>query len=100
MLELFLFIYLKVFIYLAALGLSCGTPDLPSLLQHMGLLVAACRIKFSDQESNLGPLHGEYGILETGPAGKSLGMFLFLKLTVIIMGLVAPSVLFFTHFVL
>ena len=28
MLELFLFIHLKVCIYLATLGLSCGTPDL------------------------------------------------------------------------
>ena len=100
MLELFLFIYLKVFIYLATLGLSCGMPDLPSLLQLMDLLAAACRIKFADQESNLGPLHWECGILVTGPAGKSLGLFLFLKLTVIIMGLVAPSVLFFTYFVL
>ena len=43
MLELFLFIYLKVFIYLATLGLSCGMPDLPSLLQHMDLLAAAAK---------------------------------------------------------
>ena len=50
MLELFLFIYLKVFIYLAALGLSCGTPDLPSLLQHMGSVVAAMKLLVASYE--------------------------------------------------
>ena len=73
MLELFLFIYLKVFIYLATLGLSCGMPDLPSLLQHMDLLAAACRIKFADQESNLGPLHWELSVLAARPPGKCQG---------------------------
>ena len=37
-----LFIHLKnIFIYLAVLGLSCGTRDLQSLLQHVGSLGAA-----------------------------------------------------------
>ena len=44
MLELFLFIYLKVFIYLAALGLSCGTPDLQSVVATRKLSFAACGI--------------------------------------------------------
>ena len=66
----------------------------------MDLLAAACRIKFPDQESNLGPLHWECGVLVTEPAGKSLELFSFLKLTVIMMGLVAPFLLFFTHFML
>ena len=35
------------------------------------LIVAACVIKFPDQESNLGPLHWEQEVLATGPPGKS-----------------------------
>ena len=35
------------------------------------LLVAACGIWFSDQGSNLVPLHWECGLLATGPPGKS-----------------------------
>ena len=31
-------------IYLAALGLSCDTRDIRSLLQHMGCLVVACEL--------------------------------------------------------
>ena len=35
---------IKMFIYLAELGLICSMRDLQSLLQHSGCLVAACRI--------------------------------------------------------
>ena len=42
-----------------------------------GLLVEACGIQFPNQGSNLGPLHQEYGVLATGPPGKSI---LFLPL--------------------
>ena len=73
--SLFLF---KLFIYLTLLGLSYGTLDLQSSLQHAGSLVVACRllavacgIQFPDQGLNLGPLHWECGILATGQSGKS-----------------------------
>ena len=36
------------------------------------LLVTACGIQFSDQESNPGPLHCEHGILAIGLLEKSL----------------------------
>ena len=39
-----LFWFFLIFIYLAALGLSCGARDLQSSLQHMESLVAACRL--------------------------------------------------------
>ena len=35
------------------------------------LFILACGNKFSDQGSNLGPLHREHGLLTTGPPGKS-----------------------------
>ena len=35
------------------------------------LLVAACDIQFPDQESNLGPVYWELGVLATRPPGKS-----------------------------
>ena len=35
------------------------------------VLAVACGIQFSDQGSNLGPLHWECGVLATGPRGKS-----------------------------
>ena len=35
------------------------------------ILVAACGILFPDQGWNLGPLVWEYGVLATGPPGKS-----------------------------
>ena len=40
----------------------CGIQD---------LLVVACGIQFSDQGSNLCPLHWEHRVLATGPTGKS-----------------------------
>ena len=40
-------------------------------------LVAACRIQFSDQGSNLGSLHWNQGVLNTGLPGKSLKFLLF-----------------------
>ena len=63
--------FLYFFIYLAALGLSCSTQDLSSLLQRAEYLVEPCGIQFPDQESNPGPLHWELGFLATGPTGKS-----------------------------
>ena len=36
--------FLKIFIYLAVPGLSCGTRDVQFSLQHAGSLVAACGI--------------------------------------------------------
>ena len=35
------------------------------------LSVEACGIWFPDQGRNLGPLHGELGVLAAGPPGKS-----------------------------
>ena len=52
---------LKIFVYLAA-----------SLVAALKLLVIACRMQFSDQESNLGPLHWVPRVLATRPPGKSL----------------------------
>ena len=55
-----------------------------SRLQHAGSLIfiAACGslnytfgVKFPDRGLNLGPLHWEYGVLATGPLGKTLGCF-------------------------
>ena len=42
--------------------------------QHTGYLVVACRIQFSDQRSNLGPLYWESRVLATGPPGRSLSV--------------------------
>ena len=75
---LFLF---NLFIYLTLLGLSYGTLDLQSSLQHAGSLVVACRllavacgIQFLDQGLNLGPLHRENRVLATGPPSKFLNL--------------------------
>ena len=72
------------FIYLAESGLGSGTWDLPSSLQHMGSLVAACEllvvecgIWVPNQQSNPSPLHWECGVLATGPPGKPLGRVFF-----------------------
>ena len=49
------------------------------------LLAVACGIQFSDQRLNLSPLHWEFGILATGPPGKSLfSVFWVLKKIIII----------------
>ena len=40
-------LFFLIFIYLTALGLSCGRQGLWSRLQHVGCLVLACRIFFS-----------------------------------------------------
>ena len=45
----------------------------PGILQARTLEWVA--IEFSDQGSNLGPLHWECGVLLTGPPGKSLEYF-------------------------
>ena len=49
----------NLFIYLVALGLSCGMWDLlQSGLWHAGSSVAACKLlQFPDQGSNLGSWH-------------------------------------------
>ena len=86
--DLFIYLSLYLFIYLfiqAVPGLSCGTQDLrcgmrASQLWHSDFqlrhsdsqLWRACRIQFPDQGLNPGPLHWEYGVLPTGPPGKSL----------------------------
>ena len=59
--------------YLAASGLNCDTWDLRSLLQHEGSLVVACGIR-PWPAIEPGSLH--WGILATGPPGKSLFLFL------------------------
>ena len=71
--------HVYLFMCLASLGLSCSTKDLPSSLMHVVSLMTACRllvvscgIEFPDQGSNLDPLHGELGVLATGPPGKFL----------------------------
>lgn len=57
-------INLKIFIYLAAQGLSCGTQNLQSSSGHAKYLVVsdehlveACRILFCDQKYEHRPLH-------------------------------------------
>ena len=69
-------LFLKMWVYLAALGLSCHLGDwlLPraSLVDpgHVGSL-------FPDQRSNLHPLHCKVDPLTTGPPGKSLHVSLW-----------------------
>ena len=58
------FFKFTLFIYLVALGLSCGT--CAPQLQH------ACGIQFPNQGSNPAPLHWERRVLTTAPPGKSL----------------------------
>lgn len=72
--------FFLIFIYLTALGLSCGRQGLWSRLQHVGCLVLACRIFFSCSMQDpgswsrieSGPLHWELGVLITEPSRKSL----------------------------
>ena len=53
--------FLKLFfIYLAVLGPNCGLWD-----------------QFPDQGSNMGPLHWEHRVLDTGPTGKSPFAYFF-----------------------
>ena len=56
-----------IFICVDALGLSCGTQVLRSLLQHAGSLVVASGAQLPDQGSNSGCLHREHGVLATEP---------------------------------
>ena len=55
------------------MDLSCSLQDLSYVACK--LWVVACKILFSDQESNWGPLHWEHRVLSTGPPGKSLSNF-------------------------
>ena len=78
---IFAFVVLGFFsIYLftlAALGLSWGMWDL-----RFGMWTLSCSIPDlvpQPQESNLGPLHWECGVLATEPPGKSLDLFFKLK---------------------
>ena len=48
----------------------CGT-DFQLKVSESQVLVAACGKYFTNQGSNLRPLHWEYGILATGPPGMS-----------------------------
>lgn len=59
---LILYLFLCLFIYFAAPGLSRGVQN---------LLPAACGTQFPDQGSNPGPLCWEGGVLATGPQRKS-----------------------------
>ena len=70
---LFFIPFLKNILFLLIDLFGCTRSQLP----HVGSLVAASRIQFPDQGSNLGPLHWEHSVLTTGPPGKSL--FLILK---------------------
>ena len=56
------FFFFKLFIYLPALRLSCGT---------LALLVVACGVWFPDQGLNPGPLNWECRVLTTGLPVKS-----------------------------
>ena len=58
------FFFKYLFVYLAALGLSCVMQNLCSVLHHVGT-------KFSGQGSNPGPPHWECRVSATGPPGKS-----------------------------
>ena len=60
--QVFILVYIYLFIYLAVPGLCCGMWDL-----------------VPDQGSNLGPLPWEHGVLATGPPGKSLCFLFFFK---------------------
>ena len=59
------FIFLKIFIYLAALGLSYRI-----FVLHFSMFFIS--VQFLNQESNPAPLHWKHGVLITGPPGKSL----------------------------
>ena len=48
-----------------------------SLVVACDLLVVAYGILLPDQGLYLGPLHWEYGVLATGPTGKSLPQYFF-----------------------
>ena len=68
------FWFLKMCIYLAALGVSCDTLFFVEVGRifscSIKLLLAACGIYFPDQGSNLGPSRWEHGFLATRPPGK------------------------------
>ena len=77
------FVCLRLFIYLAASGLSCGTRDLLFSSWHVGSLAAACKllaaaheIWFPDPGSTQGSLHWELGALVTEPLEKSQNLVL------------------------
>ena len=66
---------------------DCGMWDLHSSLQHTESLVAICKllvvthgIQFPDQGWNLVPMHWEHGVFATRSRGKSLGLFLIIKI--------------------
>ena len=64
------FFFFRIFIYLAALGLSCRPQDLPSSLEHAGSLAP-------DQGLYIRPLYYECGVLATGPPEKSHFLWLW-----------------------
>ena len=63
------------FLYLAALGFSCGTWDLQSLLQHAGSLAVALGTWFPDQDRTWA-LCTASRVLTMGAPGKSPTCFL------------------------
>ena len=69
----------KIFIYLAAQGLSCSMWDLRSSRKHAGSLAASCGIRkwltawfvvIPTVVIELGPLALGVGVLATGPPGR------------------------------
>ena len=69
-----------------------------SLLRYAGSLVVACEllvaargIQFSDQASNLGPVHWEHGVLATGPPGNSFFLPFLLHQTILLLFLGAGT---------
>ena len=74
-----------IYIYLSECAES-QVQHMGSSLWHAGsivvacqLLAAACGIQFSNQGSNSGPLHWEYGVVATAPPGKSLPFLVYLS---------------------
>ena len=75
--DLLLFLKKTPFIYLAALGLSCGTWNL--LVVACELLVAACGIQFPDQGSNPDPCIGSMGFHPLDHQGSPSDLLLLQK---------------------
>ena len=64
-------IYVSLFIWLCQVSVeACGIFCLHCSTRSLS--VASCRIQFSDQGLNPGPMHWEPGVLAIGPPGKSL----------------------------
>ena len=78
--------FFKIHLYFLSECAESQLEHMGSSLWHAGSLVVACKyltaacgIQFSKQGSNSGPLHWEYGVLATGPPGKSLPFLVHLS---------------------